>query len=137
MTETDPCALCSDPTRDRSVLCIVEEPLDALAMERTRSFKGLYHVLHGAINPMNNIGPENLKFNELLSRLEKNQVREVILATNPNMEGHATALYLHKILEPRDIRVTRLATGLPMGGDVEYADELTLARAFEGRRDMS
>jgi recombination protein RecR len=137
ITETNPCALCSDPSRDRSILCIVEEPLDALAMERTRSFKGLYHVLHGAINPMNNIGPENLKFTELLNRLDKNQVREVILATNPNMEGNATALYLHKILEPRDIRVTRLATGLPMGGDLEYADELTLARAFEGRRDMS
>ena len=136
ITETDPCALCSDPSRDRSILCIVEEPLDALAMERTRSFKGLYHVLHGAINPMNNIGPENLKFAELLNRLDKNQVGEVILATNPNLEGEATSMYLYKLISPLGMRVTRPARGLPIGSDLEYADEVTLSRAIEGRQSL-
>jgi len=136
MTEADPCALCSDASRDRSTLCVVEEPLDALALERTRYFRGLYHVLHGAISPLNNVGPEDLKVAELLERLRGGQVREVVLATNPNLEGEATAMYIHRLVAPLGVRVTRLARGLPTGGDLEYADEVTLTRALEGRQEM-
>ena len=136
ITEADPCALCMDPSRDGSTICIVEEPLDALALERTHSFHGLYHVLHGAISPLNNVGPEDLRLTELLDRLKDGQVHEVILATNPNLEGEATAMYIHRLVAPLGIRITRLARGLPMGGDLEYADEVTLTRAFEGRQEM-
>ena len=136
ITEVDPCALCSDLSRDRSIICVVEEPLDALALERTRSYRGLYHVLHGAISPLNNVGPEELKMAELLERLKGGQVRELILATNPNLEVEATAMYLHRLVAPLGVRVTRLARGLPTGADLEYADEVTLTRAIEGRRDM-
>ena len=136
ITEVDPCALCSNSSRNRSAICVVEEPLDALALERTHSFRGLYHVLHGAISPMNNVGPEDLKVAELLNRLKDGEVTEVILATNPNLEGEATAMYLHRLVAPLGIRVTRLARGLPMGGDLEYSDEVTLARALEGRQEM-
>lgn len=136
ITEDDPCGLCRNPNRERGVLCVVEEPLDVLALERTRSFKGLYHVLHGAISPIDGVGPDDLKIRELLGRLRREEVGEVILATNPNLEGEATAMYLHGLLSPLGVRVTRLARGLPVGGDLEYADEVTLIRAFEGRRDM-
>ena len=136
ITETDPCALCDNMSRDHSKICIVEEPLDALALERTRSFRGLYHILHGAISPLNNVGPEDLKLTELLDRLKDGQVKEVILATNPNLEGEATSMYIHRLVAPLGVRVTRLARGLPMGSDLEYADEVTLTRAFEGRQEM-
>lgn len=136
ITEEDPCALCQNPNRERQSICVVEEPLDVLALERTRSFKGLYHVLHGAISPVDGIGPEELRIQELLARVQKEQITEVVLATNPNLEGEATAMYLHRLLRPLGMRVTRLARGLPVGGDLEYADEVTLARALEGRRDM-
>ncbi len=136
ITETDPCGICSSPTRDRSRICVVEEALDVLAMERTHSFKGLYHVLHGVISPMNGIGPEDLKIAPLLERLKGNEVEEVILATNPNLEGEATSMYVHRLIEPLGMRITRPARGLPMGGDLEYADEVTLAHAMEGRQDF-
>lgn len=136
MTEVDPCALCEDQRRDRSTICVVEEPLDVLALERTRYFKGLYHVLHGAISPVDGINPEDLRIRELLGRLGQGTVTEVLLATNPNLEGEATAMYIHRLIRPLGIRVTRLARGLPVGGDLEYADEVTLSRAVEGRRDM-
>ena len=136
ITESDPCGICSSPTRDRSLICVVEEALDVLAMERTHSFKGLYHVLHGVISPMNGIGPEDLKIAPLLDRLKGNEVEEVILATNPNLEGEATSMYVHRLIEPLGMRITRPARGLPMGGDLEYADEVTLAHAMEGRQDF-
>ena len=136
ITEEVPCALCQNPNRERQSICVVEEPLDVLALERTRSFKGLYHVLHGAISPVDGIGPEELRIQELLARVQNDQITEVVLATNPNLEGEATAMYLHRLLRPLGMRVTRLARGLPVGGDLEYADEVTLARAIEGRRDM-
>ena len=136
MTEVDPCALCEDQRRDRSTICVVEEPLDVLALERTRYFKGLYHVLHGAISPVDGINPEDLRIRELLGRLGQGTVTEVLLATNPNLEGEATAMYIHRLIRPLGIRVTRLARGLPVGGDLEYADEVTLGRAFEGRRQV-
>lgn len=136
ITEQNPCALCTSPLRDPSVICVVEEPLDVLAIERAARFKGRYHVLHGAISPMDGVGPNDLRIRELLPRLQDEQVAEVILATNPNLEGDATALYLMRLLAPLGVRVTRLARGLPTGSDLEYADEQTLARAFEGRRDM-
>lgn len=136
LTDADPCALCSSPDRDRTLLCIVEEPLDILAMERTGQFKGLYHVLHGRISPMEGIGPDDLKIAELLRRLQGGSVKEVILATNPNLEGEATAMYLQRLIAPVGVRVTSLARGLPMGGDLEYADEITLGRAIEGRREI-
>lgn len=137
ITEEDPCSLCQSPARDRQAICVVEEPLDVLALERTRSFKGLYHVLHGAISPVDGIGPEDLRIHELLARVRQEHVSEVVLATNPNLEGDATAMYLHGLLRPLGVRVTRLARGLPVGGDLEYADEVTLTRALEGRRDLS
>jgi recombination protein RecR len=135
ITDTDPCSICQSQTRDRSVICVVEEPLDVLALERTREFKGLYHVLHGAINPVQGIGPDDLKVRELLRRLT-GDVQEVILATNPNVEGEATGMYIHRLVTPLGVKVSRLARGLPIGGDLEYADEVTLARAIEGRRPM-
>ena len=136
VTETDPCRICSSRERDRSIICIVEEPLDILAIERAQSYRGLYHVLHGAISPIDGIGPEDLKIADLLNRLRSDEVREIILATNPNLEGEATAMYLTRLLRPLGLKVTRLARGLPVGGDLEYADDVTLARALEGRQEM-
>jgi len=136
VTESDPCAVCSDPSRDRGKVCVVEEPLDVIAIDRTGSYKGLYHVLHGAIQPLEGITPDKLRIAELLRRVKLGDIEEVILATNPNMEGEATAMYLHRQLVPLGVHVTRLARGLPVGGDLEYADEVTLARSLEGRREM-
>ena len=136
VSETEECALCRDPGRDSRLLCVVEEPRDLVAVERTSEFKGRYHVLQGAISPIDGIGPESLKIRELLARLEPEGVEEVILCTNPNIEGEATAMYLARLLKPLGLRVTRIASGLPVGGDLEYADELTLGRALEGRRDV-
>ncbi len=135
-TDVDPCSICTDANRDRTVICVVEEPMDILAIERTRGHRGLYHVLHGSISPMEGIGPEQLKVRELLERLRDGVVTEVIMATNPNLEGEATAMYVSRLLQPLGVRVTRLARGLPMGGDLEYADDLTLARALENRQDL-
>jgi recombination protein RecR len=135
-TDTNPCLICSDESRDRSLICVVEEPLDILAIERTRSHHGLYHVLHGSISPMEGVGPEQLKVRELLERLRDGIVREVIMATNPNLEGEATAMYISRLIQPVGVRVTRLARGLPVGGDLEYADDLTLARAIENRQEL-
>ena len=137
ITEADPCAVCADEKRDRSVICVVEEPLDVIAIERTRDYHGLYHVLHGTIAPVEGIGPDELRIAELLSRFSSAPpVREVIIATNPNMEGEATAMYIARQIEGRGVRVTRLARGLPVGGDLEYADEVTLSRALAGRQAM-
>ena len=131
------CEICSDTQRDSSLVCVVEEPRDIVALERTREYKGLYHVLQGAINPIDGVGPEQLKIRELLERLKGNTLQEVILCTNPNIEGEATAMYLAKLIEPLGIQVSRIASGLPVGGDLEYADELTLGRALEGRRKIT
>jgi len=136
LADSDPCAICSDPARDQGLICVVEEPLDVVAIERTGVFHGLYHVLHGVINPVAGIGPEDLRIGALLDRLAGEAVAEVLIATNPTMEGEATALYLARLLRPRGVRVTRLARGLPVGGDLEYADEITLSRALEGRREL-
>ncbi len=136
ITETDPCRICTSAERDRSVVCVVENARDVAAMERTREFTGLYHVLQGAISPLDGIGPDDLRIAELLRRVAAGDVREVIVATNPRVEGEATALYLSKVLKPLGVRVTRIAHGLPVGGDLEYADEVTLARALEGRREL-
>jgi len=136
VTEEDPCRICKDPARDARILCVVEEPNDLLAMERTGQFRGRYHVLLGALSPLDGIGPEDLKVRELLARLEAQPMEEVVLATNPNVEGEATAIYLAKLLKPLGARVTRIARGLPVGGDLEYADEVTLAKALEGRKEM-
>ncbi len=137
ITEADPCAVCADEKRDHSVICVVEEPLDVIAIERTRDYHGLYHVLHGTIAPVEGIGPDELRIAELLSRFNSAPpVREVIIATNPNMEGEATAMYIARQIEGRGVRVTRLARGLPVGGDLEYADEITLSRALAGRQAM-
>jgi len=136
ITEADPCPICADEGRDRSRICVVEQPLDVVALERTGHYRGLYHVLHGALSPVEGIGPEDLRIRELLIRVRLQPVEEVILATNPNLEGDATAMYLAQQLIPLGVRVTRLAHGLPMGGDLEYADEVTLSRALEGRREM-
>jgi recombination protein RecR len=132
----DPCPVCRDEHRDGSVLCVVEAPLDVQAIERARGFHGRYHVLHGAISPVEGVGPEQLKISELVERVRAGGVREVILATNPSMEGEATAMYIHRALQGLTVRVTRLARGLPVGGDLEYADETTLTKALEGRSDM-
>ncbi|MBN1438854.1 MAG: recombination protein RecR [Anaerolineales bacterium] len=132
----DPCAVCRDERRDGSLLCVVEAPLDVLALERAQGFAGRYHVLHGAISPVEGIGPENLKIAELAARVRAGGVREVILATNPSMEGEATAMYIHRQLQGLPVKVTRLARGLPVGGDLEYADETTLSKALEGRSEM-
>jgi len=136
ITEVSPCAICRDEGRDRSIICVVEEPLDVLAIERTGEYRGLYHVLHGALSPVEGIGPDELRIQELLARLKDRAVREVLLATNPNLEGEATAMYLARLIQPSGVRVTRLARGLPVGGDLEYADAVTLSRALEGRREM-
>ncbi len=134
VSEGEQCRVCSDPRRDVSVICVVEEPKDVVAVERTREFRGRYHVLGGAISPIEGIGPDDLRMRELLTRLADGVVTEVIIATDPNLEGEATATYLARLLRPMGLRVTRLASGLPVGGDLEYADEITLGRAFEGRR---
>jgi len=134
VAERDPCQICSDRNRDKSTICVVEQPLDLLALEKTGDYKGVYHVFHGAISPLNNIGPDELHIKELLPRLKNSGIKEIILATNPNMEGEATAMYVAKLIKPLGIKVTRLAHGLPVGADLEYADEVTLSRALEGRR---
>ena len=134
ISETSPCEICADASRDRSTIAVVEDPLDVLALEKT-NFEGLYHVLHGAISPMENIGPEELHIRELLPRLKDGTVKEVILATNPTMEGEATAMYIDRLISPLGVKVTRIARGLPVGGDLEYADETTLSRALEGRKE--
>lgn len=134
LTDVTPCAICSNPRRDRSIICVVENPKDILAIEKTREYKGLYHVLHGAISPMDGIGPEMLKIKELLARLSSGEVNEIIMATNPSIEGEATAMYISKLIKPLGITVTRIAHGIPVGGDLEYADEVTLTKAIEGRR---
>ncbi|MBI4201510.1 MAG: recombination protein RecR [Chloroflexi bacterium] len=136
LTEQDPCPICTDPTRDRTTICVLEEPLDVLAIERTRCYAGLYHVLHGVISPMNGIGAEELKIRELLMRLNGGTVQELVLATNPNLEGEATAMYIHRLVSPLVPKITRLARGLPVGGDLEYADLITLTRAFQGRQAL-
>jgi recombination protein RecR len=136
ITESDPCPLCTDTSRDRSLICVVEDPSDVFLVERTGAYKGVYHVLMGALSPLDGIGPEQLKIDALMTRIDQGGVREVICATNPNMEGEATVLYLAKLLKPRGIRLTRLAHGLPVGGHLEYADEITLSRSLEGRLDL-
>jgi recombination protein RecR len=133
ITETDPCAICSNTKRERSSICVVEEPHDVLAIEKTNEFKGLYHVLGGALSPLDGIGPEELKIKELLQRISTSTIEEIILALNPNVEGETTTLYLSRLLKPLGIKVTRIARGLPVGSDLEFADEATLSRAFEGR----
>ncbi|AFI62447.1 recombinase RecR [Bifidobacterium animalis subsp. animalis MCC 1489] len=134
--ESSPCTICSDPRRDHSTICVVEEPKDVMSIERTREYRGLYQVLGGAINPMANVGPSDLNIAQLLNRLHDGEVKEIIVALNPNIEGEATTTYLSRLLAPLDIKVTRLASGLPVGGDLEYADEITLSRALEGRREV-
>ena len=136
ISDTDPCPICSSPKRDNSVICVVEDVRDVMAMERTHEFKGVYHVLHGTISPMNGIGPENIKIKELLNRIANNDIKEIIIATNPRVEGEATAIYLSKIIKPLGIKVTRIAHGIPVGGDLEYTDEVTLSKALEGRREL-
>ena len=136
ISDTDPCTICGNPKRDQSQICVVEDVRDIIAMERTHEFKGVYHVLHGSISPMNGIGPDDIKIKELLSRLMDGQVKEVILATNPRVEGEATAMYLSKLIKPLGISVTRIAHGIPVGGDLEYTDEITLTKALEGRREL-
>ncbi len=136
LTDVDPCAICSSSTRTRSIICVVEDPRDVFAMERTREYRGLYHVLHGAISPLDGVGPDDLKIAELLHRVESGDIVEIIVATNPRVEGEATAIYLARILKPLGVKVTRIAHGLPVGADLEYADEVTLAKALEGRREM-
>lgn len=136
VTDEDPCRICADPARDGRLLCVVEEPNDLLAMERTGEYRGRYHVLLGALSPLDGIGPDDLKVRELLARIEAGAVEEAILATNPNVEGEATALYLAKLLRPLGLRVTRIARGVPVGGDLEYADQVTLSKALEGRKEI-
>ena len=136
ITEQDPCSLCCDPRRDETLICVVEEPQALMAIERSRSFKGHYHVLHGALSPLDGVGPEDLKINPLIKRLEQGGVQELLIATNFTVEGDATALYLAKLVQPLGIRVTRLAYGIPMGSELEYVDEATVNRAVEGRRDI-
>ena len=136
ITDMDPCSICSDTARDEALLCVVQESKDVMAMERTHEFRGKYHVLHGAISPMEGIGPNDIRLRELLERVTQTNVAEVILATNANIEGEATAMYIARLLKPFSISVTRIAHGLPVGGDLEYADEVTLAKALEGRREI-
>jgi recombination protein RecR len=136
ITDSDVCDICSSTKRDGSIICVVEDPKDVVAMEKTREFKGLYHVLNGAISPMEGIGPEEIRIKELLKRISENNIKEIILATNPNIEGEATAMYISKLIKPLGIRVTRIAHGIPVGGDLEYADEVTLMKALEGRREI-
>ncbi len=140
IADRDPCPVCANPQRDQTIICVIEEPLDVQAIERTGEFKGVYHVLHGAISPMEGIGPDDLKIGELLRRIQKadslNPIKEILIATNPKLEGEATAMYINRLVKPLGIRVTRIARGLPVGGDLEYADEVTLGRALTGRSDM-
>ncbi|MEA3346191.1 MAG: recombination mediator RecR [Chloroflexota bacterium] len=136
ISESSTCAICEDPSRDRGLLCVVEEPLDVLALERAGGYEGLYHVLHGVISPMEGIEPSDLRIPELVERVRDGQFREVVLATNPSLEGEATAMYIHRQLAPLGVRITRLARGLPVGGDLEYADNVTLVQAFEGRQEV-
>ncbi len=136
ITDKEVCAICSDPNRDESIICVVEDPKDVIAMEKMKEYNGKYHVLHGAISPMDGIGPEDINVPDLLNRLKDEQVKEIILATNANIEGEATAMYISRLVKPSGIRTTRIAHGLPVGGDLEYADEVTLSRALEGRREI-
>ena len=136
LTDGELCGICSDPTRDRSVICVVEDAQDVMAFERTREYKGLYHVLHGAVSPLDGVGPEQLKIRELMTRLSDGMVNEIIVATNPTVEGEATASYISRLVKPMGIKVTRLAYGIPVGGDLEYADEVTLQRALDGRNEL-
>ena len=136
ISDTDPCEICANPKRQSDTICVVEDVKDIIAMERTHEFNGLYHVLHGSISPMNGIGPDDIKVKELLARLQEGQAKEVILATNPRVEGEATAMYLSKLIKPLGIKVTRIARGIPVGGDLEYTDEITLMQALEGRREL-
>lgn len=136
LTDGETCRICANPARDKSVICVVEESKDVVAFEKTRDYDGLYHVLHGAISPMDGIGPEHLKIKELLGRIKGDAVQEVIMATNPDVEGEATAMYISRLLKPLGVRVTRIAYGIPVGGELEYADEVTLSRALEGRSEM-
>ena len=135
-TDTDPCAICSDPSRRRDVICVVKDPRDVNAMERMRDYNGLYHVLHGVISPMDGVGPDDIRIRELMQRLSDGSVQEVVLATNPDVEGEATASYIARLIKPMGIRVTRIAHGVPVGGELEYTDEITLLRAFQGRREL-
>ncbi|WP_138756087.1 recombination mediator RecR [Paenibacillus sinopodophylli] len=137
ITDTDPCRICQDKSRDQSIICVVQESKDLVAIERMKDFQGQYHVLQGAISPMEGIGPDEIRIAELLRRLSDERVQELILATNPNIEGEATAMYLSRLIKPFGIRVTRIAHGLPVGGDLEYADEVTLSKALEGRREIN
>ena len=136
ISDTDPCNICSNANRDQSVICVVEDVRDIVAMERTHEFQGVYHVLHGSISPMNGVGPDKIKIKELLSRLMDGSVKELILATNPRVEGEATAMYISKLVKPLGVKVTRIAHGIPVGGDLEYTDEVTLSKALEGRREL-
>ncbi|QJA09830.1 recombination protein RecR [Romboutsia sp. CE17] len=136
ITDTDPCSMCSNKNRDSSIICVVEDPRDVAAMERTREFKGKYHVLNGVISPMDGIGPDMIKIKELIVRLGNEDVKELIMATNPTIEGEATAMYIARLVKPMGIKVTRIAHGLPVGGDLEYADEVTITKALEGRREI-
>lgn len=136
LTDLDICQICSDDRRDKSVICVVEDPRDVMAFERTREYTGVYHVLHGVISPLDNIGPDKLRIKELMTRLGDGKVKEIIMATNPTVEGEATASYISRLVKPMGIKVTRLAYGIPVGGDLEYADEYTLARALEGRNEI-
>lgn len=136
LTDQDPCSICSNSGRDHSTICVVQEPRDVVAMEKTREYKGLYHVLQGALNPMEGVGVEDIRIKELVARLGDGKVTEVILCTNPNTEGETTAMYIARYIKPLGVKVTRIARGLPMGGDLEYADEVTLAKALEGRREI-
>ena len=136
ISDTDPCIICSNPKRDESIICVVEDVRAIIAMERTHEFNGVYHVLHGSISPMNGVGPDDIKVKELLARLTDGKVKEIILATNPRVEGEATAMYLSKLIKPLGIKVTRIARGIPVGGDLEYTDEITLMQALEGRREL-
>lgn len=134
-TDSNLCSICGNPSREKETICVVQDPRDIVAMEKTREFKGLYHVLHGAISPLNGIGPDDIRIKELLSRMNKD-IKEVIVATNPNVEGEATAMYISRLLKPLGVKVTRIAHGIPVGGDLEYADEVTLGKALEGRREI-
>ena len=136
ISDTDPCSICANPSRDQSKICVVEDVKDVVAMEKTHEFKGLYHVLHGSISPMDGVGPDDIKIKELLARLMDGNVKEVILATNPRVEGEATSMYIAKLIKPMGIKVTRIAHGIPIGGDIEYTDEFTLGKALEGRVDL-
>lgn len=136
ISDTDPCPICASSKRDSSTICVVEDVKDIIAMERTHEFKGVYHVLHGSISPMNGIGPDDIKIKELLTRIQNNEISEIIIATNPRVEGEATAMYISKLIKPMGIKVTRIAHGIPVGGDLEYTDEITLTKALEGRREI-